>query len=279
VSTRVSHARIEIYEQTGEVSRDVRRVPGSTGVGGDRGSVLAVLDTSASGTVSASATLCVTAPGSTGVDGDLGRRKAHGAPSAHEALGVSLVGGVECALPVVGQFGDAPEELVGRREQRESRMTMAVGVPVEELGEPAASVGDIAEPAWVLRGRTKVGVPGKALLALIEHELGRAPRRPTSCTSQPCLNELTRTAGARSRRRTAPSCCSSGHRARAGGRDQLRDARRALRGHRGRAARAGGHGRARLTEDPAARGLIPAPRVRARAVAEASVWRAEEASP
>ena len=66
VSTRVSHARIEIYEQTDESRRDVGRVPGSTGVGGD-GRTLAVFGATRSGAMSASATLCVAAPGSMGL--------------------------------------------------------------------------------------------------------------------------------------------------------------------------------------------------------------------
>ena len=63
---------------------------------------------------------------------------------------MSLICGIECALPVVSQRGDAPEEHGGGREQREPGMPMAIGVPVEELREPAASVCDVVEPAWIV---------------------------------------------------------------------------------------------------------------------------------
>jgi hypothetical protein len=49
---------------------------------------------------------------------------------------MNCVGGIERALPVLGELGHAPEEHVGGRGQREPGVSMAIGVPLEELGEP-----------------------------------------------------------------------------------------------------------------------------------------------
>jgi hypothetical protein len=77
-----------------------------------------------------------------GVHGELCGRQAQAGTAADEALWVSLVGGVESALPRSGELGEAAEEHFCGREEREPRMTVLVGVPLEELAHPSSRMSD-----------------------------------------------------------------------------------------------------------------------------------------
>ena len=58
------------------------------------------------------------------VNGDHLRGPGSDGPSAHEALGMCDVGGIECRLARGKECPDTPAEHIGRREQGEPRMLM-----------------------------------------------------------------------------------------------------------------------------------------------------------
>ena len=85
------------------------------------------------------------------VEGNLGRRKPHQGVAAHEALGMSPIRSIERPLASGGELGDATEEHVRGREERELRMAVAMRVPLEELAHPAAIVADAVEATGIVR--------------------------------------------------------------------------------------------------------------------------------
>lgn len=86
-----------------------------------------------------------------GVEADSCRRKAYDGATAYEALWMSFEGGIQARWREAARRGHAAEEDVGRRGEREARVAVAVGVPVEELGGPSARVSRVAEATGVVR--------------------------------------------------------------------------------------------------------------------------------
>lgn len=68
------------------------------------------------------------------------RRQAHRGAPLHEPFGMGDVGSVERVLPMPCEVGDASKEDVGRREQSEARVVVAICVPVEDVAKPGACV-------------------------------------------------------------------------------------------------------------------------------------------
>jgi len=134
VSTGLRHGPIAIYEQTACTSAPVWTTPGSTTAGGGDGNAVLLAPCRLVAVARRSAAVWFAAPGSMGL----------------MATFEGGIGHVESELAGGSEPGDAPEEHVCGREQSEPRVTVLIRVPLEELGEPAASVRCVPEAARVI---------------------------------------------------------------------------------------------------------------------------------